>query len=46
MENMPTGRDAVLAWMLGLTDYLSAFNGLAKPFVDAFEVQASPLAVT
>jgi AcrR family transcriptional regulator len=43
---MPTGRDALRAWMLALADYLNAFNGLPKPFIDAFEAQASPLALT
>lgn len=43
---MPCSRNALRAWMMALTDYLSAFNGLPQPFIDAFEAQASPLTVT
>jgi AcrR family transcriptional regulator len=43
---MPCAQDALRAWMIALKDYLSAFNGLPKPFIDAFEAQASPLTVT
>ena len=43
---MPCTQDALRAWMIALKDYLSAFNGLPRPFIDAFEAQASPLAVT
>lgn len=32
--------------MEALTDYLSAFNGLPRPFIDAFEARVSPLSVT
>ncbi|CAM5556750.1 TetR/AcrR family transcriptional regulator [Eoetvoesiella caeni] len=42
----PCAQSALSAWMRALKDYLSAFNGLPKPFIDAFEAQASPLAVT
>jgi len=37
---------ALRAWMIALKDYLGAFNGLPQPFIEAFEAQASPLAVT
>lgn len=37
---------ALHAWMTALKDYLSAFNGLPQSFINAFESQASPLAVT
>jgi len=43
---MPSAKDALHVWMAALKDYLSAFNGLPRPLVDAFEAQASPLAVT
>ncbi|NYT59804.1 TetR/AcrR family transcriptional regulator [Alcaligenaceae bacterium] len=43
---MPCAQNALRAWMVALKDYLSAFNGLPQPFVDAFKAQASPLAVT
>lgn len=43
---MPSAEDALRGWMTALQDYLSAFNGLPRPFIDAFEAQASPLAVT
>jgi AcrR family transcriptional regulator len=43
---MPCAENALRAWMVALKDYLSAFNGLPRPFIDAFEAQASPLAVT
>src|SRR5690606_20422149 len=43
---MPCARDALRVWMAALKHYLSAFNGLPRPFIDAFEAQASPLAVT
>ncbi len=42
----PCAQTALRAWMTALTDYLNAFNGLPQPFIDAFEAQASPLAVT
>src|SRR5690606_36638774 len=45
-EAMPSGREALRVWMQALNDYLSAFNGLPQPFIDAFEAQTSPLAVT
>lgn len=43
---MPDTKDGLRAWMTALRDYLGAFNGLPRPFIDAFEAQASPLAVT
>lgn len=43
---MPCAQHALRAWMQALKDYLCAFNGLPQPFIDAFEAQASPLAVT
>lgn len=43
---MAGAKDGLRAWMTALRDYLSAFNGLSRPFIDAFEAQASPLAVT
>lgn len=45
---MPSAEDALRTWMTALRDYLSAFNGLPRPFIDAFEAhaQASPLAIT
>lgn len=43
---MPRAEDALRAWMLALRDYLTAFNGLPKPFLDAIEAHQSPLAVT
>ena len=43
---IPGASDALRMWMTALKDYLSAFNGLPQPFIDAFEAQASPLAVT
>ncbi len=43
---MPCAQNALRAWMVALKDYLSAFNGLPQPFIDAFKVQAAPLAVT
>lgn len=43
---MPGARDGLCLWMTALKDYLGAFNGLPRPFIDAFEAQASPLAVT
>jgi AcrR family transcriptional regulator len=43
---MPCAGSALRAWVTALEDYLSAFNGLPQPFIDAFEAQASPLAVT
>src|SRR5690554_813158 len=39
-------RKALQGWMAALKDYLSAFNGLPRSFINAFEAQASPLAVT
>lgn len=42
----PCAQSALRAWMRALKDYLGAFNGLPQPFIDAFEAQASPLAVT
>ena len=42
----PCAQTALRAWMIALKDYLNAFNGLPQPFIDAFEAQASPLAVT
>lgn len=42
----PCAQAALRAWMRALKDYLGAFNGLPQPFIDAFEAQASPLAVT
>jgi len=43
---MPGAREALRAWMAALRGYLGAFNGLPQPFIEAFEAQASPLAVT
>ena len=43
---MPCAENALRAWMIALKDYLSAFNGLPQPFIDAFEAKASPLTVT
>ena len=43
---MACAESALRAWMTALKDYLNAFNGLPRPFIDAFEAQASPLAVT
>ncbi|MHA6688292.1 TetR/AcrR family transcriptional regulator [Mesorhizobium sp. A556] len=43
---LPGSADALRMWMRALKEYLSAFNGLPRPFIDAFEAQASPLAVT
>lgn len=43
---MSGAKDGLRTWMTALKDYLSAFNGLPRPFIDAFEAQASPLAVT
>lgn len=43
---MPCAESALRAWMTALKDYLNAFNGLPRPFIDAFEAQASPLTVT
>ena len=43
---MPCAENALRAWMVALKGYLSAFNGLPRPFIDAFEAHASPLAVT
>ena len=42
----PSARHGLRAWMLALQDYLGAFSGLPRPFIDAFEAQASPLSVT
>lgn len=42
----PCAQAALRAWMQALRDYLSAFNGLPQPFIDAFEAQASPLSIT
>ncbi len=39
-------RAALQHWMTGLTDYLRAFSGLPRSLINAFEAQASPLAVT
>lgn len=41
----PDAGEGLRLWMAALTDYLGAFNGLPRPFVEAFEAQASPLAV-
>jgi hypothetical protein len=46
ITNPSEERGALRAWMIALKDYLSAFNGLPQPFIDAFKAQASPLAVT
>ena len=43
---MPGAGEALRAWMTALGGYLGAFNGLPQPFIDAFEAQTSPLAVT
>ncbi|WP_158618362.1 TetR/AcrR family transcriptional regulator [Candidimonas sp. SYP-B2681] len=43
---MPCAGSALRAWMMGLVDYFSVFNGLPQPFIDAIEAQASPLANT
>ncbi|MCP8896058.1 TetR/AcrR family transcriptional regulator [Shinella daejeonensis] len=43
---LPDAKSALYGWMTALGDYLGAFNGLPQPFIDAFEAQASPLAVT
>lgn len=43
---MPSAGDALRSWMAALRDYLSAFNGLPRPLIDAFEAKASPLAVS
>ena len=43
---MACAKDALRVWMAALKDYLSAFNGLPRPFIAAFEAQASPLAVS
>lgn len=43
---MPSAQHALRVWMTALKDYLSAFNGLPRPIIDAFEAEASPLAVT
>lgn len=43
---MPCSGDALHAWMAALRDYLSAFSGLPRPFIDAFEAKVSPLAVS
>lgn len=40
---MPCAGSALRAWMTGLKDYFSVFNGLPQPFIDAIEAQASPL---
>jgi AcrR family transcriptional regulator len=37
---------ALQFWMAALTSYLSAFSGLPRSLINAFEAQASPLAVT
>lgn len=42
----PCAHSALRAWMRALKDYLGAFKGLPQPFIDAFQAQASPLAVT
>lgn len=42
----PEAKNALRAWMTALREYLGAFNGLPRPFIDAFEAHASPLAVT
>lgn len=39
-------RAALQHWMAALTDYLSAFSGLPRSLINAFEAQTSPLAVT
>lgn len=44
--SMAQAKDALRTWMAALRDYLGAFNGLPRPFIDAFEAHASPLAVT
>lgn len=43
---MPCAQNALRTWMTALKDYLCAFNGLPRPFIDAFEAKASPLAIT
>ena len=43
---MQCAEHALRTWMVALKDYLGAFNGLPQPFIEAFEAQASPLAVT
>lgn len=43
---MPCAGAALRAWMTALQDYLSAFHGLPRPFIEAFETRASPFAVT
>jgi hypothetical protein len=40
------GKVALQCWMAALKDYLNAFSGLPRSFINAFEAQASPLAVT
>lgn len=45
-DELACGKTALQAWMAALNDYLSAFNGLPQSFINAFEAQASPLAVT
>lgn len=42
---MPCVENALRAWTIALEDYLSTFNGLPQPFIDAFEAKASPLTV-
>lgn len=37
---------ALQCWMTALKDYLNAFSGLPRSFINAFEAQASPLAIT
>lgn len=37
---------ALQCWMAALKSYLSAFSGLPRSLINAFEAQASPLAVT
>ncbi len=43
---LPCAVEALRTWMTALKDYLGAFNGLPRPFIDAFEARPSPLAVT
>jgi len=40
----PDARNALCAWVAALEDYLGAFAGLPRPFIEAFEAQVSPLA--
>lgn len=43
---IPEPAEALRIWISALRHYLSAFNGLPQPFIDAFEAQTSPLALT